>query len=87
MLKKKGFIEGRKPKYFISVKIAQMLDNVNRRRNEKIKYTKIKALIRMIIKMDKRHIENHNSTSRKEIDGLLMDKLPAVLSKFKKKNR
>lgn len=88
MLKKKGFIEGRKPKYFISVKIAQMLDNVTGGANEKIKYTKNKGFDKDDYKKwILRHIENHNSTSRKEIDGLLMDKLPAVLSEIQKKKK
>lgn len=83
-LKSKKLVEGRYPNLFVSSKIASVTD-------EKSKYIKYRGL-------DEAHyqelvvsfIKQYGQASRKDIDNLLMDKLPDVLSdkqKFNKINR
>jgi len=72
-------IEGRKPNYFISANIASVT-------NQKAKYTKNKGLEKDFYKeLIKQHIKNHGATSRKEIDEILLEKLPEYLSPQQRK--
>jgi len=81
MLKKKGFIEGRKGHYFISAEIAAMM-------NQKVTYTRNKGLKKEILmSFVINHIENHGFTTRVEIDELLLDKLPDMLDEKQKKKK
>ncbi len=69
-LKSKKLIEGRKPNYFIGIKVAQ-------KTGQKAVYTKNKAFdkqyyLDLIIKS----IRQHKSLSRKDVDELLWNKLP-----------
>jgi len=78
-LRKKKLIEGRKPNYFISANIASVT-------NQKAKYTKNKGLEKDFYKeLIKQHIKNHGATSRKEIDEILLEKLPEYLSPQQRK--
>lgn len=80
-LKKKKLIEGKKPNYYISLKVAQRTD-------QKVEYTKTKGLDKQkyfdwIIEF----INEHNVANRKQINELLMDHLPARMSNEQKKNK
>ncbi|AYD46390.1 RNA-binding domain-containing protein [Arachidicoccus soli] len=69
LLKKKGFIEGRKPNYFISAQIAELT-------NQKAAYTRNMGLDKeVLMSFIVKHIENHGFATREEIDLLLLDKL------------
>lgn len=79
LLKKKGLIEGRKPNYYISVKIAEIT-------NQKAIYTKNKGLNKEMYKgFIIQHIENHGFAIREEIDTLLLDKLPSFMTEKQRK--
>jgi ATP-dependent DNA helicase RecG len=81
MLKNNGFIEGRKPNYYVATQIAKAT-------GQKAEYSKNKG-------MDKQYyldfilqsIKQHESLSRKDIDELLWEKLPDILNEKQKKNR
>lgn len=80
-LKKEGLIEGRKPNFYISAKIAQ-------RTGEKAKYSKYKGFDNkyyqdLIIKA----IKEHGFLERKDIDELLVDKLPGWMNDVQKKGK
>ncbi|HHV85181.1 MAG TPA: transcriptional regulator, partial [Petrimonas sp.] len=61
-LKQKGFIEGRKPNYFISAQIAKITD-------KKAQYTRNKGLDTDLLKsFILKHIDIHGYATRKEID-------------------
>lgn len=81
MLKKKGFIEGRKPNYFISAQIAEATGQ----RAEYIKNRGFKDehYKRMIIDF----IKQYGFAGKEDIDKLLFDILPDILSDEKKKNK
>lgn len=80
-LMKKGFIEGRKPNYFISVQIAKITD-------KKAQYTRNKGLDTDILKsFILKHIDIHGSATREEIDGLLLNILPDYLSEKQRKKK
>ena len=81
MLKKKGFIEGRKPNYFISAQIAEAT-------NKKAEYIKNRGLKddhykKLIIDL----ISQYGEASKEDIDKLILDILHAVLDEQKKKNK
>ena len=81
MLKKKGFIEGRKPNYFISSQIAEAT-------NQKAEYIKNRGFKdnhykKLIIDL----ISKYGKASKEDIDNLILDILPAVLDEQKKKNK
>jgi ATP-dependent DNA helicase RecG len=81
LLRKKGFIEGKKPNYFISAEIAEMVE-------EKAKYIKNKALDKDYYKsLILKFIDQYKSATRKELDDLLMEKLSEILSNQKKKKK
>lgn len=74
-------IEGRKPNYYISSSIANIV-------NQKASYTKNKGLNKEILKtFILQHIKNHGFSTRKEIDELLLDKLPTYLTDNQKKKK
>ena len=80
-LKQKGFIEGRKPNYFISAQIADITD-------KKAQYTRNKGLDTELLKsFIIKHIEIHGYATRKEIDELLLNKLPDYLDEEQRKKR
>lgn len=80
-LKQKGFIEGRKPNYFISAQIAKITD-------KKAQYTRNKGLDMELLKsFILKHIEIHGYATRKEIDELLMDKMPDYMDEKQRKKR
>ena len=80
-LKQKGFIEGRKPNYFISSQIARITD-------KKAQYTRNKGLDTDLLKsFILKHIDIHGYATRKEIDELLLDKLPDYLDEEQRKKR
>ena len=81
LLKKKAFIEGRKPNYFISAQIAEAT-------NQKAEYIKNKGFKddyykKLVIDF----ISQYKKSSKEDIDKLLYDILPDVLSDDKKKNK
>jgi ATP-dependent DNA helicase RecG len=78
-LREKKLIEGRKPNFFISVKIAKAT-------GQKAAYSRNKGFSKkyyhdLILKA----IREHNSLSRKDIDDLIWDKLPDIYSDKQKK--
>lgn len=81
LLKKKGFIEGRKPNYFISAQIAEAT-------NQKAEYIKNRGFKddhykKLVIDF----IAEYKKASKEDINKLLYDILPDVLSEDKKKNK
>lgn len=79
MLKKKGFIEGRKGNYFISAEIAAIT-------NQKASYTRNKGLNKQFYKdYIIQHIQIHGSATREEIDTLLTEKLPYFMTEKQRK--
>lgn len=80
-LKQKGFIEGRKPNYFISSQIARITD-------KKAQYTRNKGLDTELLKsFILKHIDIHGYATRKEINELLMDKMPDYMDEKQRKKR
>lgn len=80
-LKQKGFIEGRKPNYFISAQIAKITD-------KKAQYTRNKGLNTELLKsFVLRHIEIHGSATRKELEDLLLDKMPDYMDEKQRRKR
>ena len=70
LLKKKGLIEGRKPDYYISAKLAELT-------GQKANYTKNKGLDKEVYKgFVIKHIENHGFATREEINSILFNHLP-----------
>ncbi|MDR1973971.1 MAG: putative DNA binding domain-containing protein [Bacteroidales bacterium] len=81
MLRKEKLIEGRKPNYFVCKAIAQATD-------KKAEYSKNTAFEkRQYFDWILKSIQEHGSLSRKDIDKLLWDMLPAWMSIDQKKNR
>ncbi|TAK41051.1 MAG: transcriptional regulator [Saprospiraceae bacterium] len=69
-LKLEKLVEGRKPKYFVSAMIAQLTD-------EKARYTRNKAFDKKYyMDLIESFLKQHGSATRKEIDELILDKLP-----------
>jgi ATP-dependent DNA helicase RecG len=81
LLKKKELIEGRKPNYYISAKLAELT-------NQKASYTKNKGLDKEVYKgFIIQHIKNHGFATRQEIDTLLMNNLPDYMSQKQRKKK
>lgn len=79
MLRTMRLIEGRKPNLFVSARIAQITD-------QKIQYTRFKAFDKKYYQdMIKNFITQHGQATRKEIDGLIIEKLPDYLKSDQKK--
>ena len=81
ILKKRGFIEGRKPNYFISAQIADAT-------NQKAEYIKNRGFKndhykKLVIDF----LNQYSKAGKDDIDKLLYDILPNLLSDKKKKNR
>jgi ATP-dependent DNA helicase RecG len=81
LLKNKKLIEGRKPNYFIGLKVAQNT-------NQKAAYSKNKGFdktyyLDLIVKA----IKEHKELNRKEVDELLWSKLPDWMTDIQKKNK
>lgn len=81
LLKSKGVIEGRRPNYFISSDVAEKTE-------EKADYIKNRGLKdshykKMILEF----LEKYNQASKKDVDKLIFDILPGVLSKEQKKSK
>lgn len=74
-------IEGRKPNYYVSAKVAQITD-------EKVKYTRNKAFDKQYyMDMIKNFISKYKSATRKEIDDLILDKLPEYMTVKQKRSK
>ncbi|MDR2650839.1 MAG: putative DNA binding domain-containing protein [Prevotellaceae bacterium] len=81
MLKNKGFIEGRKPNYYVAPQIAKAT-------GQKAGYSKNKGMNKQYyLDFILQSIKQHGSLSRKDIDELLWEKLPDILSEMQKKNK
>jgi len=81
LLKKKALIEGRKPNYFISAEVAEIT-------NQKVSYTRNKGLNKEFYKeFVIQHIINHGFAAREEINQLLIDKLPDLMTDKQKKKK
>jgi len=80
-LKSKKFIEGRKPNYFIGIKVAQ-------KTGQKAAYSKNKAFDKSYyLDLIEKAIKEHKSLERKDIDELLWNKLPEWMNEKQKKNK
>ena len=80
-LKSKKLIEGRKPNFYIGLKVAQ-------KTGQKTDYTKNKGFDKQYyLDLITQAIKQHKELSRKEIDDLLWNKLPDWMSDAQKKNK
>lgn len=78
LLKRKKLIEGRKPNFFISKNVASTID-------KKVEYTRNKGLEDSYYKnLIIEAIKQHERLSRKDIDNLLINKLPDILTSEQK---
>ena len=81
LLKKKCLIEGRKPNYYISVKLAE-------KTNQKAEYIKNRGFKDQHYKdMVLELIGKYGSASKEEIDKLILDILPPILDNKQKGNK
>jgi len=79
LLKAKKLIEGRKPNYFISIKVAQ-------KTGQKASYSKNKAFDKSYyLDLIKKAIKEHGSVDRNDVDELLWKKLPDWMDDKQKK--
>ncbi len=73
-LRQKQLIEGRKPNLFLAKTVANAVD-------KKIEYTRNKGLnVKYYKELIIEALEQHKSLSRKDINNLLLDKLPEILT-------
>jgi len=80
-LKTKKLIEGRKPNFFIGIKVAE-------KTGQKASYSKNKAFDKSYyLDLVEKAIREHKSMSRGDIDDLLWNKLPEWMSEKQKKNK
>jgi len=80
-LKSKKLIEGRKPNFFIGLKVAE-------KTGEKAAYTKNKAFDKQYyLDLILKALKQHKVMSRKEVDDLLWSKLPDWMDENQKKNK
>ena len=80
-LKKKKLIEGIKPNYFISVKVAQ-------KTGQKAAYTKARGFDKSkYLELIVNCIQQHNNAERRDIDELLWNVLPAWMTDKQKKTK
>jgi ATP-dependent DNA helicase RecG len=81
LLRKEKLIEGRKPNYFVGKEISQATD-------KKAEYSKNKAFGKQqYFEWILKSIQEHGSLSRKDIDELLWNMLPAWMSAEQKNNK
>ncbi|HAN76303.1 MAG TPA: transcriptional regulator [Bacteroidales bacterium] len=79
LLKKEKLIEGRKPHYFVTAKVAALT-------GQKAAYSKNKAFNKQYyLDLVKKAISEHGSLTRKDIDDLLFDKLSDIANEKQKK--
>jgi ATP-dependent DNA helicase RecG len=80
-LKQRGLIEGKRPNYFISLKLAQKTD-------QKAAYTKNRAMEKQYyVDLISKALDQHDKMTRKEIDELLWLKLPDWMNDQQKKKK
>lgn len=80
-LRSKKLIEGRKPNYFIGIKVAQ-------KTGQKAAYSKNKAFNKSYyLDLIEKAIKEHQSLERKDIDELLWNKLPEWMDEQQKKHK
>ncbi len=80
-MKSKDLIEGRKPHYFISSKIAEIV-------NEKAGYIRNRGFKAIHYKnLDLEFLDKYGTASKEEIDKLILDILPDFLDKQQKENK
>jgi ATP-dependent DNA helicase RecG len=81
MLRKAGLIEGRKPSFFVSAKVAAAT-------NTKPTYTRNRGLEKARLKeFVLQHIREFGPTPRTQFEELLFSMLPVILSAEKKRNK
>ncbi len=81
MLRKEKLIEGRKPNYYVGKDVSQATD-------KKAEYSKNKAFDKQqYFEWMLKSIQEHGSLSRKDIDELLWNMLPAWMNAEQKSNR
>ncbi|MET3730574.1 ATP-dependent DNA helicase RecG [Moheibacter stercoris] len=79
LLKKKKLIEGRKPNYFIGLKVAQET-------GQKAAYSKNKAFDKKYyVDLISKAIQEHKELTRRDVDDLLWNKLPEWMEDRQKK--
>ena len=80
-LKLARLIEGRKPNFFVSAKIAQLTD-------DKVKYTKNRAFDKQYyMDMIERFLKQHTIGTRAEIDDLILGKLPEYMNPNQRRSK
>jgi len=80
-LRNEKLIEGRRPNYYVSAKIANITD-------EKAKYIKNQAFDKeYYMDMIEKLLVQYESATRKEIDDLLLNKLPEYMNIKQKKSK
>ncbi|MCC5916511.1 MAG: putative DNA binding domain-containing protein [Cryomorphaceae bacterium] len=80
-LKRRKLIEGRKPNFYIGIRIAQKTD-------QKARYSKNRAFDKSYyLDLILKSIREHSHLERKEVDELLWNKLPEWMSEKQKKNK
>jgi ATP-dependent DNA helicase RecG len=80
-LRRQKLIEGRKPNYFVGIKVAQITD-------KRAEYSKNKGMNKQYyLDFILQSIEQHRSMTRKDIDELLWEKLPDIYDDRQKKNK
>ncbi|PKL19550.1 MAG: transcriptional regulator [Spirochaetae bacterium HGW-Spirochaetae-5] len=80
-LRSEGLIEGRKPNYYISLKVAQ-------KTGQKAAYSKNKAFDKnYYLDLIMKAIDQHKFMERKDVDDLLWTKLPDLMDDKQKKNK
>ena len=78
-LKSKKLIEGRKPNFFISLKVAQ-------KTGQKADYTKTRGFDKQYyLDLITKAIKEHKDLTRKDVDDLLWTKLPDWMTEKQKK--
>lgn len=81
LLKSHRLIEGRKPNYFIAKQVAQQV-------GQKAHYTRNRGFDKQYyLDLIRKAIAQHGAMSRPEIDDLLWNKLPEVMTNQQKKNK
>jgi ATP-dependent DNA helicase RecG len=80
-LRRQKLIEGRKPNYFVGIKVAQITD-------KKAEYSKNKGMNKQYyLDFILQSIEQHRSMTRKDIDELFWKKLPDIYDDRQKKTK
>lgn len=81
-LRSKGYIEGRKPNYFVAVQVIKPIPD----KNLKAQYIRQRGFDDAHYKkMMLEYLDRYGSATRQDFDSLLLEKLPDTLSKKQKK--